>query len=231
MNLKSKKGFFSFSNLTWIIVISAVLLATVFYYNSKIKKIEKKQAEENVSAEKVTQVSQENSGQIFDDRSVNEINSSIWKDVGGSPFKNYKEIKYTTEGKIIGLYSGETKFDELSGLVWSAPSNFPLSNQFTINKEGKISGGAANGFCAELNKIEYAGFDNWRLPTQKELMQGYIDGASSSLIDRPYYFWSGTEFFGDATRAWRMNLRAGDMLSSLKKENLTNSVICVAETR
>lgn len=231
MNLKNKEGFFSYNNVAWIIALVVVFFASAFYYNSKISEIEKRQAEENTSAEKVTQVSQKNSSQVFDDRSVTEPNDEIWKDMGGAPFKNFKEVKYTADGRVINLYSGETKFDVLSGLVWSAPSDFPLSNQFIVNKEEKISGGAATGFCAALNKIKYAGFDNWRLPTQKELMQGYVDGASSSLLDKPYYFWSGTEFVGDASRAWRMNLRAGDSSSSLKKENLTNSVICVAETR
>ncbi|MFA5173440.1 MAG: DUF1566 domain-containing protein [Candidatus Paceibacterota bacterium] len=231
MNLKNKEGFFSYSNIIWMIAVIVVFFACVFYYNSKISEIKERQIAENTSAEKVIKVSQKNSDQIFDDRSIIEPNNDIWKDVGGSPFRNFEEVKYAANGKTVGLYSGETKFDILSGLVWSAPSNFPLSNQFVINKEGKISGGAALGFCAALNKIKYAGFDNWRLPTQKELMQGYIDGASSSLLDKPYYFWSGTEFLGDATRAWRMNLRAGDVTSSLKKEELTNSVICVAGTR
>ena len=105
----------------------------------------------------------------------------------------------------------------------------PMDNNFS-NLENKIKGGNAVGFCDELARRKYAGVSSWKLPTQKQLMQAYIDG-SSSLTDSSSYFWSGTEFFGDSKRAWVVNLLAGDVASSPKENTASNFVKCVAETK
>lgn len=229
MNLKDKKGMFSWKVFYWLLAIAAVFLGSSFYYGKKINNLEKKCATGSGEENQAVEILKTNSGQFFDDRSVSEANNDLWRSVGGSPFKNYKEAKIVSGERVISLFSGETFYDALTGLVWSSPSDFTLNNKFTL-ENGKIIGGEAILFCQSLNKIKYAGFSNWRIPTQKELMQAYVNGASSVLVNRPFYLWSGTEFYGDKTRAWRMNLKAGDTTSSLKEKGSENSAICVAES-
>lgn len=49
--------------------------------------------------------------------------------------------------------------------------------------------------------------NGWRLPTQKELMQAYIDGSYWNLTQPANYFWSATET--SATNAWSVGLNSG----------------------
>ena len=49
--------------------------------------------------------------------------------------------------------------------------------------------------------------NGWRLPTQKELMQAYIDGSYWNLTQPSNYFWSATE--SGSTYAWYVTLNNG----------------------
>ncbi|MFZ2202716.1 MAG: hypothetical protein WAV56_04995, partial [Microgenomates group bacterium] len=50
---------------------------------------------------------------------------------------------------------------------------------------------------------------NWRLPTQKELMQAYIDGAANNLPNPGSNFWSSTEYYSSQSFAWYVPLTTG----------------------
>lgn len=50
---------------------------------------------------------------------------------------------------------------------------------------------------------------NWRLPTQKELMQAYINGAANNLPNPGNYFWSSTESYNSQSNAWYVYLPNG----------------------
>jgi hypothetical protein len=63
-----------------------------------------------------------------------------------------------------------------------------------------VGGKSASQLCSERG-------NGWRLPTQKELMQAYIDGSNWNLTNPANYFWPFTE--NDDTYAWIVNLGAG----------------------
>ncbi len=50
---------------------------------------------------------------------------------------------------------------------------------------------------------------DWRLPTQKELMQAYIDGAANNIPNPGSNFWSSTEYYSSQSNAWVVNLFNG----------------------
>ena len=103
-----------------------------------------------------------------------------------------------------GLSSGKIKKDERTGLWWSASSS---SNKITnrldvVNTDGlRVTGGNAVAFCDGLNKVAFGGKSDWYLPTQKELMQAYIDGIYSQ--DREFGgenpYWAATVLSSDNT--------------------------------
>ena len=64
----------------------------------------------------------------------------------------------------------------------------------------QVGGKTASQLCSERG-------DGWRLPTQKELMQAYIDGAYWNLTQPSNCFWSLTE--GSSTTAWTVYLIHG----------------------
>ncbi|GAI15326.1 unnamed protein product, partial [marine sediment metagenome] len=116
----------------------------------------------------------------------------------------------STDSSLDGalVVSGKVYKDERNGLYWSdaydstsggGSPNF-LTNQFGTtteqcgSDEAIINGtcdpctwttkGAAIAFCCDLSLDSNGdGTDetDWRLPTQKELMQAYIDGAANNL--------------------------------------------------
>ena len=220
-----------FIHILWLVVAVAVFVGSGFYYGEKIDEIKKSFLKENEGAAKMEVIAEKSGGQDFDGRKEAEsgVKGEIWKEFSGSPFVSFKDIEYVSGGEKIKLLNGEVMKDALTGFVWSARTDKPMDNNFS-NLENKIKGGNAVGFCDELARRKYAGVSSWKLPTQKQLMQAYIDG-SSSLTDSSSYFWSGTEFFGDSKRAWVVNLLAGDVASSPKENTASNFVKCVAETK
>jgi len=66
---------------------------------------------------------------------------------------------------------------------------------------------------------------DWRLPTQKELMQAYINGAANNLPNPGYDFWSSTERSNSQSNAWNVHLDHGFTHSSTKSSN--HAVRCV----
>lgn len=66
--------------------------------------------------------------------------------------------------------------------------------------------------------------NGWRLPTQKELMQAYIDGSYFNLTNPSNNFWSATEY--NSTDAWNVVLNAGYTYAS-SKSTFSNYVRCV----
>ncbi|MFA5317964.1 MAG: DUF1566 domain-containing protein [Patescibacteria group bacterium] len=216
------------SHVLWSIFFLIVVLLLNFFHQRELKQID-------INDFNRGRLMTEQGRQYVDDRSLTAISEetiekeqSVWEEINGSPFKKYSEINYQSNGQVINLSSGMAKKDNLTGLIWSSRSSEPLSDNFTLNEDGNISGGEAVDFCQALNKIKYAGYNNWNLPTQKQLMQAYVDGASVSLAEIATYFWSGTEFLGDSSRAWRVNLRAGDVASSPKNNSSTMYAVCVA---
>ncbi|PIT93705.1 hypothetical protein COU00_02945 [Candidatus Falkowbacteria bacterium CG10_big_fil_rev_8_21_14_0_10_43_11] len=210
-----------FIHIFWAVILFIITSAVSLAYQSEIKDRDKIDFNRKDMAAR-------QSSQYFDDRTeiqnegniADEIknNNEIWKEIPGSPFEEFSEA---------GLLAGTVSKDTLNGLVWSSRSAKPLTNEFTADKASGAKGGEALAFCDNLNKIKYAGYATWQMPVQKQLMQAYVDGASRNLADINYV-WSRTEFLGDASRAWMVNISAGDVASNKKSNNSSIYVICAA---
>lgn len=117
--------------------------------------------------------------------------------------------------------------DERTGVYWSAHQG-TMSNIFTMascdyftsiprsSYDGSDSDcGLAINYCATL---DFAGRTDWYLPSQKELMQAYIDGiynqagideASAAAFVTDNYYWSSSEVSGSSNFAWLVSLYNG----------------------
>ena len=135
--------------------------------------------------------------------------------------------------------------DERTGVYWSADQG-TMSNIFTMascdyftsiprsSYDGLDSDcGLAINYCATL---DFAGRTDWYLPSQKELMQAYIDGiynqagideesAAAFVTDNLY--WSSSEVSYCSTCAWYVYLNFGNTYFS-NNTYAGNGVRCVS---
>lgn len=142
--------------------------------------------------------------------------------------------------------------DGRTGLYWSASQGqnsniFPDQDHsacpfFSTARTGSYDGldadcGNAINACGTLSLDAdnlKAGGDadpetNWYLPTQKELMQAYVDGIynqTNTTFASTSYFWSSTEFSPTPAVAWLVALNYG-ATASLAKTTATYYVRCV----
>lgn len=157
------------------------------------------------------------------------------KDDNKGTYKKEESIwtnQFTGKVGKTGLSSGKIKKDERSGLYWSASSESDiitnLSNIHFAGVDGeRPSGGNAIAFCNNLNSQKFAGKSDWYLPTQKELMQAYIDGIYSQdpEFGTVRRFWSSTECLEGAGYAWYVDLSYGHTYDVRRIINM--SVRCV----
>lgn len=137
------------------------------------------------------------------------------------------DISWTTPDPAV---TGDDKQDERTGVIWS---KYLKNNAGTV--EFADTGGSqwswdasganniavgnktASQLCSERG-------NGWRLPTQKELMQAYIDGSYWNLTNPSNAFWSATE--ASSTNAWLTSLSTGNT-SNLTKTTATYYVRCV----
>lgn len=135
--------------------------------------------------------------------------------------------------------------DERTGVYWSAHQG-TMSNIFTMascdyftsiprsSYDGSDSDcGLAINYCATL---DFAGRTDWYLPSQKELMQAYIDGiynqagideASAAAFVTDNYYWSSSEVSGTSNGAWDVYLSVGSTGNG-NKTNTGSGVRCVS---
>jgi hypothetical protein len=135
--------------------------------------------------------------------------------------------------------------DERTGVYWSAHQG-TMSNIFTMascdyftsiprsSYDGSDSDcGLAINYCATL---DFAGRTDWYLPSQKELMQAYIDGiynqagideASAAAFVTDNYYWSSSEVSGNSSFAWYLYLSIGDA-NGYYKTHTYGGVRCVS---
>lgn len=137
-------------------------------------------------------------------------------------------LAWTTPSPAV---TGDDKQDPRTGLIWSQlllnsagtvtfspTSNSSWSWDGTTDADNIAVGGkTAKQLCSDRG-------DGWRLPSQKELMQAYIDGSFFNLTQPSYSFWSATEY--SATGAWYVGLNSGTT-SNANKSTPSNQVRCV----
>ncbi|MFH0891398.1 MAG: DUF1566 domain-containing protein [Candidatus Falkowbacteria bacterium] len=150
-----------------------------------------------------------------------------------------------TENALVG--SGVVVKDKKTGLYWSDAYDSDkdgnpdiISNEFQIVLQNGGNGcdnadiNAGNCDAGKFQKkgkaIEHCenllldangdGVDenDWRLPTQKELMQAYLDGSNTNLPNSGHFFWSATESsYALADMAWYVDLGSGLSLEEYKR--------------
>jgi len=152
----------------------------------------------------------------------------------------------TDNGVEVCLDSNEVWQDTRTGLYWSDKTHTCVDNEFRYDDTGQCNftdTGTANEYCdnqdptnayTEDDDVSANDFclnlqldaDNdgtletdWRLPSQKELMQAYIDGSANTLPHiAGYSFWSATEVSSSAYKAWGISLFHG-LADSYSKGN------------
>ena len=89
---------------------------------------------------------------------------------------------------------------------------------------------AAQTHCTGLN---FGGISNWRVPTQKELMQAYVNGIATTNnqffvdLSQTTAVWSSTSSSSNTDNGYVFNLSLGTSFPSAKGTN--HSVICVSD--
>ena len=120
------------------------------------------------------------------------------------------------------LYTGATTTD----------ASFNAKCDYNADAGNNVS---ANEFClnlcldadnADSDSDGATGMEcDWRLPSQKELMQAYINGAANNLPTPNQFFWASTEYYNSTAYAWRTLLHTGYTLYNTKVTG--NYVRCV----
>lgn len=120
------------------------------------------------------------------------------------------DISWTTPSDGI---TGTDKQDPRTGLIWSKYLQNNSGTLAFVDSGGSTfswdATGAANIAVGNKTAIQLctAMGNGWRLPTQKELMQVYIDGSFFNLSNPSNFFWSATQYSG--TYAWYVALYNG----------------------
>jgi hypothetical protein len=140
----------------------------------------------------------------------------------------------STDANLNGalVASGKVYRDVRAQIYWAdaydaiSGSNTPdtLTNSFTMScSDAEVNNGAClqDNYSVKGQAIQYCldlsldatgdGVDetDWYLPSQKELMQAYLDGAGNNLPNADYSYWSSTEFYSNASYAWYAFLSYG----------------------
>lgn len=164
----------------------------------------------------------------------------------GIPSDTYQKTWITCNSGNSYCGSNDTSADAQdpnTGLIWSVRIS-GSANWFTANNCQQPSNGvaplganacAANGdigcVCTKLTGASKTGCESigdglWRLPYQKEMMQGYIDGSAANLLDPVNNYWSSTTYaFNGSHYGWFLMQENGSSNGTNKVNN--NSYRCV----
>lgn len=113
--------------------------------------------------------------------------------------------------------AGDEKQDPFTNLVWSkCLTNTAGNTDFSSGGCTNYSWNTTSGNNLSRTAIQLCSDrgNGWRLPTQKELMQAYIDGSNFTLASPGAFHWSATEY--STTNAWNVALSTGSTLISTK---------------
>ena len=170
--------------------------------------------------------------QIWDDWKASAVSSSgdLATAYAAVEDMNKEESTWTSETDsslgVETIASGGVAHDARTGLYWSdcyssaqdgtcdtRTNEFILDGVVGDADDGlDAEGGEAVDFCEGLSlDSDGNGTDetDWYLPSQKELMQAYIDGSGNNLLNPAYYFWSSTEYYSNSSYAWYVHLPYG----------------------
>jgi hypothetical protein len=159
----------------------------------------------------------------------------------GAGAKGFDYTKIANDGSTlapgVALGTNPTDWactrDNLTGLTWEVKTTSGLRNLTSTYTWYNSSAGTANGgactdgtgcdtekFVADVNALNsntgLCNHNDWRMPTQRELLTlVYADGSSPS-IDPTYfpntqasYFWSGSSYVPVPSKAWGVDFNVG----------------------
>ncbi len=137
-------------------------------------------------------------------------------------------IVWTTPTDSI---TGTEKQDPISGLIWSnllvnsaGTVTFSATGSANWSWGSSAADNVAVGYKTAITLCSSMG-NGWRLPTQKELTQAYIDGTYFNLSQPWWNFWASTELDVGNSYAWIVGLANGQVFYYAK--TTTNQVRCV----
>ncbi len=157
--------------------------------------------------------------------SATDCDQTVWKDL-------------TADGICDSAGDDCLMKDRISGLIWS--ESYPVSGADA--QTYSLTWSEAVDHC---NALVFGGFGDWRLPTQKEMQDGYVHGIrsvgytqsgtvrgagsldnnSAFIANVDDYFWSSTTVSYSPTSAWRINLPIGEFYANPKTGS--EHVLCV----
>ncbi|MBQ4437604.1 DUF1566 domain-containing protein [bacterium] len=141
-----------------------------------------------------------------------------------------QDAQYTSKCTAQSFSSSSNVIiDNNTGLIWQR--NLPLTYEGCSGDYGLCSYNEAIQYC---NKLIYAGYDDWRLPTPQELLTTVDNSRYSPAIDTTYFpmpnttakpFWSALILSDNTDQAWSIDFASGNINNSI--ENLSYYVRCV----
>ena len=137
---------------------------------------------------------------------------------------------------VPGGATGSDKQDPRTGLIWSyllyrngtvIEFSATLSTTFSWGNTHANNKGITAPVAGDRTAIQLCAdqVNGWRLPTQKELIQAYIDGSFWNLTQPSHTFWSATE--ESLTDAWYVDLGSGYSNTANNTKTSPYSVRCV----
>jgi Protein of unknown function (DUF1566) len=133
------------------------------------------------------------------------------------------QLSPTVKGNVQHEYVQKTEagkkvvLDHATGLMWQQSGSSQTK-----------SWAEAHDYVQEMNKGNYAGFSDWRLPTIEELasLLESVKKNGDLYIDQVFdptqqWCWSGDKMKEDAARAWRVHFQLGGVDGYRIKRNIT----------
>ena len=121
----------------------------------------------------------------------------------------------------------QTVTDNLSGLTWTEDAN-PAAAALPINQKALTWQGALD-YIKDLNNNIYLGYNDWRLPSVRELrtLPDYSLADSSAWLNTQGFddvqagsYWSSTTYAGFASSAWVVSMGSGNSTFGSKEDSV-----------
>jgi hypothetical protein len=141
-----------------------------------------------------------------------------------------QDAHYTINSPDLTDNGDGTVTDNLTYIIWEQKTE---ENEPTI-----LSYHDAVAYCENL---ALGGSDNWRLPTRKEYSTILNLGSTSPALDTTYfpyytgnlpndvYYWTTSEYYGDPTRVWRIQISFGIIEPASTTDDLGKARCVLAE--
>ncbi len=159
----------------------------------------------------------------------------------GQPFHG-QDAQYQGPARSYTDLGNGTVRDNVTGLVWEQKTNMTsgvnysdphdVDNRYTWCDPNSDTNGGNQGVCGDhdtqdfidqLNSANFGGYNDWRLPTIKELLTLTDLGRFSPAIDpvfaattKPSGYWSSTTRADYSSSAWLVHFYDGSILNDSK---------------